>query len=164
MANPRSKRAVANAAEHEVDLARLDALVGYGLRRALAKQRERFRSVFNRYGIRPVQFAVLVLIRDSMPVRQAELGRAIEMKRANVVTVLDELIERGLVTRQAARDDRRANVLALTPKGIEFTDKLLALHGKLEKDVAKRLGKREFEQLVRLLGAYRDLDSIPQLD
>jgi DNA-binding MarR family transcriptional regulator len=164
LAKQRKQRLVANAAEHEVDLARLDGLVGYGLRRALAKQRERFRSVFSRYGIRPVQFAVLVLIRDSMPVRQAEVGRAIEMKRANVVTVLDELIERGLVTRQAARDDLRANVLALTPKGIEYTDKLLVLHSKLERDVAKKLGKREFDKLVQLLYAFRKLNSMPKLD
>ena len=111
-----------------------------------------------------MQFAVLILIRDSMPVRQAELGRAIEMKRANVVTVLDELIKRGLVTRQPARDDRRSNVLALTPKGIAYTDKLLILHGKLERDIAKRLGQQEFEKLVQLLRAFRKLDSIPKLD
>ena len=164
MAGSSKKRVRAHPQVNDIDLSTLDALVGYCLRRALAKQRERFRAVFGRFGIRPVQFAVLVLIRDSMPVRQAELGRAIEMKRANVVTVLDELIESGLVTRQQAHDDRRSNVVSLTPKGIAFTDKLLVQHGKLERDLAKHLGKRELARLVQLLKAFRQLDSDPDLD
>jgi DNA-binding MarR family transcriptional regulator len=164
LAKSDKKNSIASEGEHEVDLSNLDSIVGYGLRRALAKQRERFRAVFSQFEIRPIQFAVLILIRDSMPVRQAELGRAIAMKRANVVTVLDELIDRGLVVREQAEGDRRANVLTLTPEGIAYTNELQSTHAKLEQDVAEQLGQKNFEKLVELLRAFRQLDGAPKLD
>jgi DNA-binding MarR family transcriptional regulator len=153
-----------NGEERDVDLSNLDSIVGYCLRRALARQRERFKSVFSQFEIRPIQFAVLILIRDSMPVRQAELGRAIQMKRANVVTVLDELIARGLALREPAKGDRRANIVTLTPKGVAYTKELQAAHHKLEQDVAKHLGKKNFNKLIELLRAFRELDSDPHVD
>jgi len=151
------------ASRSEPDMSLLESLVGYNLRRAAAKQRERFRSVFDRYDIRPVQLAVLVLIRDGMPLRQAALGRALEMKRGNVVTLLDELEARGLVLRQRAEDDRRSHVLTLTPTGTELTNKLMDLHAKLEADLARSLGQQELERLVELLRAFRAMESEPRL-
>jgi DNA-binding MarR family transcriptional regulator len=111
-----------------------------------------------------VQLTVLVLIRGNMPVRQSDLGRTLEMKRGNVVTLLDDLIRRGLVVRRPAEDDRRSNLLTLTARGISLTDELMTLHGKLEQDLAKNFGKPELVRLVELLHAFRNLDPEPRLD
>jgi DNA-binding MarR family transcriptional regulator len=51
----------------------------------------------------------------------------------------------------------------LTPAGKTLTNKLLALHAKLEQDLARSLGKKELAQLVELLSAFRTLDSNPKL-
>ena len=161
----RSARNQAPAAEglvSQAELAKLEAFVGYNLRRAAARQRERFRSVFDRYEIRPVQLTVLALIRESMPLKQSELGKSLEMKRANVVTVLDELIQRGLVGRELADNDRRSYVLFLTPSGKRLTNKLLTLHDKLEQDLARSFGQKELSKLVDLLRAFRQLDPNPR--
>lgn len=147
----------------ESELAKLESFVGYNLRRAAARQRERFRSIFDRYEIRPVQLTVLALIRDSTPLRQSELGKSLEMKRANVVTILDELIQRGLVGRELADNDRRSYVLYLTPSGKRLTNKLLSLHEKLEQDLARSFGQKELSKLVELLRAFRRLDPNPRL-
>jgi len=56
------------------DASLLNTFVGYNLRRAAAKQRERFRSVFDAYDIRPVQLTILTLLLENMPLRQSELG------------------------------------------------------------------------------------------
>jgi DNA-binding MarR family transcriptional regulator len=145
------------------DVSTLESFVGYNLRRAAAKQRERFRSVFDPFEIRPVQLTVLSLIRDAMPLKQSLLGKALEMKRANVVIVLDELEARGLIERQTPDSDRRAHVLSLTAKGETLTTKLLALHTKLESDLAKSFGAKELAKLVSLLQDFRALDSDPKL-
>ena len=147
----------------ESEFAKLESFVGYNLRRAAARQRERFRSIFDRYEIRPVQLTVLALIRESMPLKQSELGRSLEMKRANVVTVLEELIQRGLVSRELADNDRRSYVLYLTPSGKRLTNKLLALHERLEQDLARTFGQKELSKLVDLLRAFRQLDPNPRL-
>lgn len=145
------------------DAARLESFVGYNLRRAAARQRERFRSVFEPYDIRPVQLTVLTLLSDNGPLRQSALGNALEMKRANVVTLLSELEARDLIARKPSEGDRRSYVVALTPHGDKLTSKLLALHAELEADLASALGRAELEQLVRLLRAFRTVESNPKL-
>lgn len=142
-----------------VDAFPLEHYVGYNLRRAAASQRERFRSVFDRHDIRPVQLSFLALIRAHMPARQSMLGKALEMKRANVVTVLDGLIARGLVLREPAEDDRRSNVILLTPAGQAFTDDMLARHDRLERELARKFGRDELAKLVELLQAFRKVDA-----
>jgi DNA-binding MarR family transcriptional regulator len=152
------------ADQEYADVSMLESFVGYNLRRAAAKQRERFQSVFAPYDIRPAQLTVLAVIRHNMPLKQTALGKALEIKRANVVTLLDELEGRGLVTRRPADQDRRSHMLQLTPAGKDLTDRLLALHAKLESDLAESLGRKELVTLVELLQAFRRLESEPRLD
>jgi len=144
-----------------VDLSMIDSLVGYNLRRAAARQRERFRHVFSRYDIRPVQLTALGVVAQSGPIGQSMLGEALEMKRANVVKLLDGLQERGLIERRPSGRDRRAYDVHLTPKGEKLTAELFRLHLKLEADLAKALGPDELEQLVRLLRKFRTVDPEP---
>jgi len=146
-----------------VDVSMLESFVGYNLRRAAARQRERFHSVFDAWNIRPVLLTVLSVILKNMPLRQADLGRALEIKRANVVTLLSELEERGLVVRQPSATDRRSQVIYLTDQGKEMTEKWLRLHAKLEADLANSFGRAELEDLVRLLHAFRSVDASPDL-
>jgi len=145
------------------DASQVDAFVGYNLRRAAAKQRERFRWVFEAYDIRPVQLTALTLLLDNAPLGQAALGKALEIKRANVVTLLDQLENRGLIMRQRAANDRRSHVLYLTQAGRTLTTKLLSLHSKLEQDLANTLGETEFKKLVELLRAFRSVESKPKI-
>jgi DNA-binding MarR family transcriptional regulator len=150
-------------ARPEVDDTQLDSFVGYNLRRAAAKQRERFRSVFEPYDIRPVQLTVLTLLNDNTQMRQAALGKALEIKRANVVTLLAELEQRGLIERRLSSTDRRSYVVELTEHGLELTRELLTLHAKLEADLARALGRTELKSLVTALRAFRGVDSKPKL-
>jgi DNA-binding MarR family transcriptional regulator len=159
----KSGDATRESARLQADVSMLESYVGYNLRRAAAKQRERFRSVFDRYDIRPAQLTVLAVILENTPVSQAALGKALEIKRANVVTLLDELEQRGLVLRKPADHDRRSHVLHLTAAGKTLTEKLLALHDKLEKDLAKSLGPKELSTLVDLLQRFRRVESAPKL-
>ena len=119
--------------------------------------------MFEPYDIRPVQLSALALILNNMPISQTALGEALEIKRANVVTLLGQLENRGLVMRQQAATDRRSHVLYLTPSGKALTTKLLALHAKLEADLARSLGQDELKSLVVLLRAFRSVDSKPKI-
>ncbi len=141
----------------------LNSFVGYNLRRAAAKQRERFRNVFEPFDIRPVQLSALMLLLECMPMSQSDLGRALDIKRANVVTLLHQLENRGLVVRKPASGDRRAHMLYLTDVGTALAKKLVTLHDKLEQDLARSLGPRQLAALVELLRAFRAVDSRPKL-
>src|SRR5690606_12836837 len=147
-----------------VDVTMLDGLVGYSLRRALGLQMQRFSSVFGPLNIRPVQVTILQLIHHNPEIRQAALGKAPHIERANIVPLLAELEGRGLVTRRTAAADRRSRVLRLTPAGQKLTLRLLHLHELLERDVEVHLGSKERQELLRLLAAFRSLDPAPQID
>jgi DNA-binding MarR family transcriptional regulator len=147
----------------EIDTSFLDSVVGYNLRRAAAKQRERFRSIFGPHDIRPVQLTVLTLIKFNMSLKQSDLGKALEMKRANVVTLLDELQQRGLIERRRSKGDRRSYELSLTTAGSRFTTRMLDLHAKLEGDLANSYGQDALGDLVALLRQFRNVDTTPDL-
>lgn len=142
----------------------LETLVGYNLRRAHGVQRARFAAVFGPHGIRPVQLSILGLVRDHPQIKQSDLGKALDIKRANIVALLDELEHRKLIVRRPAKTDRRAHILELTPAGRKVATDLLALHARLEADLATRLGPRDREQLVKLLKKFRSLETSPELD
>ena len=139
-------------------------VLGYNLRRAHGVQRQRFNAVFAPYRIRPVQLSILGLIHEKRRLKQAELARALDIKRANIVTLLDELERRNLVVRRPERTDRRSRALELTPAGKRLTAELLTLHARLEENVVEHLGQRDHDQLLRLLKKFRKLQTTPYLD
>lgn len=141
----------------------LENLVGYNLRRAYGVQKQRFAAVFGPLGIRPVTLSVLGTIYDTPGITQADIGRRLNIKRANIVPLMVELEGRALISRRTSTRDKRAHVVALTPLGKRFTVKLLALHERLEEDLIRRLGLRERDQLLELLKRFRRLAPEPDL-
>jgi DNA-binding MarR family transcriptional regulator len=139
----------------------LDNVMGYNLRRAHGVQKQRFAAVFGPLGIRPVTLSVLGTIYDNSGIKQSDLGKRLNIKRANMVPVMTELEGRGLIQRRPSDNDRRAHIVTLTPAGRKFTLKLLELHDQLEEDTVRRLGIRERDQLIQLLKKFRRLAPEP---
>jgi DNA-binding MarR family transcriptional regulator len=142
----------------------LDNLIGYRLRLAYNAQVQRFASVGGAYDIRPPQFAILKLAYFNPKLRQTELTAAVNKKHANVVSLLDELEGRKLLSRVPDRRDKRSRVLHLTPKGKRLTAKLLERHARLERNLRQTFGGPELDQLTELLEAFSRLDPAPDID
>ena len=142
----------------------LDDLMGYNLRRAHGVQKQRFATVFGPFGIRPVTLSALGIIHESPRITQADLGKKLNIKRANMVPVMAELETRGLIARRPSDKDRRVHVITLTAAGQKLTVKLLTMHRRLEDDLARELGLRERDQLLQLLKRFRKLATEPDLD
>jgi DNA-binding MarR family transcriptional regulator len=138
--------------------------MGYNLRRAYALQKQRFAAAFGPLGVRPVTWSVLGTIYDSPGITQGDIGKRLNIQRANIVPLMVELEGRALIVRRASPRDRRSHVVALTPLGKRFTVKLLALHERLEKDLIRQLGLRERDQLLELLKRFRRLAPEPDLN
>ncbi len=158
-----SKRRTAAAREPAFGVA-LDDLMGYNLRRAHGVQKQRFAAVFGPLGIRPVTLTALGTIYDNPGITQADLGKKLNIKRANMVPVMGELEDRGLISRRPSDNDRRAHLVSLTSAGTKLTLKLLGMHRRLEDDLARALGLRERDQLLQLLKRFRKLATEPDLD
>jgi DNA-binding MarR family transcriptional regulator len=142
----------------------LENLIGYRLRLAYNMQVQRFASVGGTANIRPPQFAVLKLAYYTPKLKQTDLTNVLNKKHANIVTLLDELEERGLITRVADSDDKRSRVLGLTEKGRSLTKKLIARYKRLDRNLDKAFGLRQRKELVTLLDAFCRLDPAPDID
>ncbi|HEU0043956.1 MarR family winged helix-turn-helix transcriptional regulator [Sphingomonas sp.] len=129
----------------------LDELVGYHMRRASAVIATDFSRATAGTGMRQVLFGVLSIIEANPGINQGAVGRALGIQRANMVSLVNELDERGLIARRTASDDRRAFSLTLTPAGQRILADSLARLRQHEDDVLSNLSGTERATLILLL-------------
>lgn len=126
--------------------------LGYRLRRAQLNVFQKFLSVFDQLQLRPAEYSVLVMIDDNPGRKQTEIAEVLGIKRANFVTMVHGLEERGLVERVPSSSDKRANALHLTRDGTAFLAHARSLHEAMEGELLARLGGEEArDQLLALL-------------
>lgn len=147
--------AISPIATAAIDMGELENYIGYNLRRAHTGEFQRFTSYFDEHDVRPQQFSVLSLIRDNPGINQSQLGNALGIKRANVVTVLHELEARDLVERCASPEDRRSYTLRLTDNGLHTVANLQEVHDTLEAEATAILGEDDKRELLRIVNRLR---------
>lgn len=127
-------------------------IIGYRLRRAQLSIFQHFLAVFEALQLRPAEYSVLVLIADNPGRKQTEIAEVLGIKRANFVTLVHGLEERGLVDRVPSAEDKRANALHLTRDGEAFLANARAVHEAMEAELVARLGgAAERDRLLALL-------------
>ena len=87
-----------------------------------AKQRSL--DEYEQTGLGPYHHAILVLLEESAPETQAEIADALGYDRGQLVGILDELEEHGLVERRRDPDDRRRHIVQMTPDGQKALTKM----------------------------------------
>lgn len=134
-----------------VERGMLEDLVGYHVRKAQAIIFDDFMRAMAPERLSPGQFGVLVLISANQGMNQSTLAKALGIERSTMVAVITGLEQRGLIKRLPLATDRRANILALTPKGDLLLDKVKAKVRAHENKVTARLTAAETQTLVSLL-------------
>jgi DNA-binding MarR family transcriptional regulator len=134
-----------------VDLGPLPGFMFYALRRAQLAVAQDIQRHFAADDIRPVQFAVLVVLHRNPGLRATRVALALGVKRTNFVPLFDGLVARGLVERRPVPDDRRAAALYLTEEGAGMLGRLERLVAQHEARFAARLGLEGRYQLMGLL-------------
>jgi len=137
----------------------MQGLVGYNIRRAELHMRQAFDAGVGESGLRPSEFAILVLISSNPLVTQADLGRALNIRRPNMVVLVEGLERRGLIVRAEHVDDRRMHSLRLTPKGKSRLAGAQRLSRAGELRATRCWTGRERTQVVALLRRLYEQDS-----
>jgi|tagenome__1003787_1003787.scaffolds.fasta_scaffold19659559_1 DNA-binding MarR family transcriptional regulator len=96
-------------------------------------------------------YAVLASLQEYGPGSQAALSRRTGIYRSDMVGVLNELAERGLVERAPDSADRRRNVITITAAGRRQLRRLDEILDDLHDELLAPLVPAERDELVRLL-------------
>jgi MarR family 2-MHQ and catechol resistance regulon transcriptional repressor len=126
----------------------LDALVK--LVRCAASVQARLEPGIRAQGLSPNQFGVLEALLHLGPLEPCELGPKLLTSRPNVVLLVDQLEERGLVRRVPVESDRRRVRVELTAAGRRTIGKAFQQHARRVADELSALSPQEQDQLGRL--------------
>ncbi len=121
------------------------------LKRLGFSAKEQALEAYEDAGLHPYHHAVLAVLDEGSRETQGAIADALGYDRGQLVGLLDELEERGLVERQRDPSDRRRQSVRMTPEGKRALAKLRALHQKLEDDFLGGLDESQRAALHALL-------------
>src|SRR3954471_3801047 len=132
----------------QAEVRALDALIK--LVRCTAAVQARLDASIRGQGVTPSQFGLLEALLHLGPQEPCDLGPKLLTSRPNVVLIVDQLEERGLVRRAPVAGDKRRVLVALTPAGRRLTGKLFEQHVARVVETFAPLGAAEQEELAAL--------------
>jgi len=117
------------------------------------------------YDLTPVQYAALTEIGTQPGIDQATLAGLIAYDRTTITGVVDRLVQKGLLVRQASRD-RRAHALEITDEGRQTLEGIEPAVEAAQRIILGGLSTSEAATLMRLLrkaiAAGNELSRAPQ--
>ncbi|MEJ7932308.1 MarR family winged helix-turn-helix transcriptional regulator [Ramlibacter sp. AN1015] len=113
-------------------------------------------SVRDTLGLTSRQWRVLVILNRLGTSSSGEVARTANYDHSQVSRVTSELVEKGVITQVSDPGDRRKQLLALTPAGIDLLRN--GLPGSLEREarLRSRLSDGEYEVFIRALKVLED--------
>jgi DNA-binding MarR family transcriptional regulator len=148
---PTSSGETEAAVDTNISLGELSDYIGFYLRVTQALSFQAFVREAGDTDIRAGYFAVLTLIGENPGITQTALSRANGRDKSSLTPVLDELVRRGLVSRDRIETNRRAYALKLTPQGKNARRKLLKFADQHEQNLRQALGKEDSAEFFRML-------------
>ncbi len=129
----------------------LKSYPGYLLRRAASSLTAELGRRLADLDLRIAELSILLLIDANPGITQSELGRMLDIQRANMTPMTAKLAERGLVAREAV--DGRSQGLALTAAGRALATQARTVAENFENDLVERVPVELRPHVVPLLSA-----------
>jgi len=96
---------------------------------------------------------ILALLASSGPATIADLHKGLAHKRSTLTSILDRLVERGLVTRHVGTDDRRTFVIRPTNRGRVAARRVHRHLSDLERAVQARISPGDLSGFLKVVTA-----------
>jgi DNA-binding MarR family transcriptional regulator len=161
MPRPASNKRI-DARATALDYGALNDRLGYALRRAQIAVFRDFFDAFAEFDIRPGQYSVLTIVERNPGLSQTQVCDALGIQKANFVSVLDILVERGLIDRKPTPKDRRSYALCLTVAGKLLIRKLHRIAEAREQRYIACIGTASYRATFAALWALAALDDEPE--
>jgi len=121
------------------------------LKRLGMKAKEESLDAYSEAGVHPYHYAILATIAEGERETQGAIADALDYDRGQLVGILDELEEQGLVERRRDPEDRRRQVVVMTTEGRKALTKMRALSKRLDDEFLAPLTQAQRDQLQQLL-------------
>lgn len=132
----------------------VDGYLSYLLARASHQVSREFHARLKPYGLSVLEWRVLASLADTDGLSVGELADAVLYKQPTVTKLIDRMAAQGWVERRARTGDRRRVVIAMTARGQQVIQELLAQAKAHEAACLASYAPEEIEALKRIL---RDL-------
>jgi DNA-binding MarR family transcriptional regulator len=95
------------------------------------------------------------LLKAPTSMKLGELSQRLMVSNGNITGLVDRLVEQGLIDRKTSPNDRRAQLVKLTPEGRKVFRTMAAEHETWIADIFADLSPSEIQTLMRLLGKMK---------
>lgn len=129
----------------------LSDLPGYALRRAANAMMAELSARLEKIGMRLSDATVLMVVAARKDLTSSDIGRMLDIQRANMVPLLNRLEAAGLIAREPL--DRKSQAIVLTAAGRDKLKQVRKVTGKFEKDLMAKVPEEHREHLVPALNA-----------
>lgn len=133
----------------------LNHFLGYHMKRAFNVIQTDLSQALKPFELRMLTYTALVLIVDNPGLSQSQLAATMDIERPNLVVIIDELEQRGLISRDRVDTDRRVYALRATQSGRHLCKKAIAADKAHEAKLLAGLDKTTRENLMVSLSALR---------
>jgi DNA-binding MarR family transcriptional regulator len=122
---------------------------GYALRRAASAMMAELGARLARVDLRISDASVLLLVADRDDLTSTEIGRMLDIQRANMVPLLARLEDAGLIARLPI--DRKSQAIILTDQGRSRLDRVNDITAAFEADLLARVPAEHRQHLLPAL-------------
>lgn len=147
------------AASVSADPAALDAplagLPGYMLRRAANAMMDELSRRLSDAELRISEASALLVVGDRTDLTSSDIGRALDIQRANMVPLLARLEAAGLIRREPL--DRKSQAIVLTQAGHARLARVRAITLRFERDLMARIPEEHRDHFLPALEALAGL-------
>ena len=129
----------------------LSSCFGYCFFKAAIKMKYLLNEEFFAQGLILPQLGLMMLLKKLGPMSQIVLGRELDIDKATMVKLIDNLEDKKFVTRTPSKKDRRIKFLEITKLGIKKLEEMTELRLKIEKEFLRNLSASEKENLTKII-------------
>src|SRR5215475_3961381 len=99
---------------------------------------------------------ILALLAHSSSANIADLHRGLAHKRSTLTSILDRLVDRGLIRREIDESDRRTFVIVPTAKGQKLAQRITHHLADLERAVIRRVSAADIKGFKNVISALEE--------
>ncbi|MEJ8548474.1 MarR family winged helix-turn-helix transcriptional regulator [Brevibacillus borstelensis] len=130
---------------------RIEDCFGFLLGKAYQKVFQLEKARLSAYGVTPVQFVLLHVLWEKDGQKGVELGSRLRLDGATITGLLDRLEQMGLIERRPSLNDRRTNLIYLTPRGRELEKPLNEISDEVNREAMSIFREEEIAVLKSML-------------